>query len=59
MQKSLDNARDEIAVLKKAIRHNLGGGMSHVKVKEPEPYDGTISAETLGNFLWDMKQYLE
>jgi len=30
-----------------------------VKVKEPESYDGTRSAKTLGNFLWDMEQYLE
>lgn len=33
--------------------------MPHVKVKEPESYDGTRSAKTLGNFLWDMEQYLE
>jgi len=46
-------------VLKKAMRHNAGGGVSHVKVEEPEPYDGTRNAKTLGNFLWDMEQYLE
>ena len=33
--------------------------MPHVKVKEPESCDGTRSAKTLGNFLWDMEQYLE
>jgi len=31
----------------------------HVKVKEPESYDGTRSTKVLGNFLWDMEQYLE
>lgn len=46
-------------MLKRAMRHNSGGGVPHVKVKEPESYDGTRSAKTLGNFLWDMEQYLE
>lgn len=59
LQKTLDEAKDEITVLKKVMRHNSGGGVSHVKVKEPESYDGTRSAKTLGNFLWDMEQYLE
>ena len=59
LKKSLDEARDEIAVLKKAVRHNSGGGVPHVKVKEPESYDGARSAKTLSNFLWDMEQYLE
>lgn len=59
MEKSLDEAIDEIAVLKKAVRNNSGGGVPHVKVKEPESYDGTRSAKNLGNFLWDMEQYLE
>jgi len=35
LQKSLDKARDEIVVLKKVVRHNSGGGVPHVKVKEP------------------------
>ena len=30
-----------------------------MKVKERESYDGTRNAKTLGNFLWDMEQYLE
>ena len=59
LQKSLDEAKDEIAVLKKAMRHNSGGGVPHVKVKEPESFDGTRGAKTIGNFLWDMEQYLE
>ena len=59
LRKSLDEARDEIAVLKKAVRHNSGGGVPHMKVKELECYNGTRSAKTLGNFLWDMEQYLE
>jgi len=59
LKKSLDEARDEITVLKKVVRHNSGGGVPHVKVKELESYDGTRSAKTLGNFLWDMEQYLE
>ena len=58
-KKSLDKARDEIAVLKKVVRHNSGGGVPHVKVKEPESFNGTRSEKTLGNFLWDMEQYLE
>eukprot|EP00253_Pinus_taeda_P030757 PITA_30757 len=57
--KALEGAQDEIAVLKKAVRHNPGGGVPHVKVKEPESYDGTRSAKVLGNFLWDIEQYLE
>jgi hypothetical protein len=28
-------------------------------MKEPEPYDGTHNAKMLGNFCWDMEQYLE
>eukprot|EP00253_Pinus_taeda_P011267 PITA_11267 len=59
LKKALDEAKDEIAVLKKAVRHSLGGGMPHVKVKEPDSFDGTRSAKTLGNFLWDMEKYLE
>ena len=35
LRKSLDEARDEIAVLKKVVRHNSSGGVPHVKVKEP------------------------
>eukprot|EP00253_Pinus_taeda_P019438 PITA_19438 len=57
--KALEEAKDEIAVLKRAVRHNSGIGVPHVKVKELESYDGTRSAKTLGNFLWDMEQYLE
>lgn len=30
-----------------------------MKVKEPESYDGTRSAKTLGKILWDMEQYLK
>lgn len=30
-----------------------------MKVKEPNSYDETRSAKTLGNFLLDMEQYLE
>lgn len=59
LKKSLDKDRDEIAVLKKAVRHNSGGRVPQVKVKEPKSFDGTRSAKTLGNFLWDMEQYLE
>ena len=51
LYKSLDEARDEIKVLKKAVRHNSGGVVSHVKVKEAKSYDGTRSVKTLGNFL--------
>jgi len=57
--KAPEEAQDEIAVLKRAVRHSSSGGVPHVKVKEPESYDGTRSAKVLGNFLWDMEQYLE
>jgi hypothetical protein len=30
-----------------------------IKIKEPEPYDGTHNAKLLGNFCWDIEQYLE
>jgi hypothetical protein len=30
-----------------------------IKIKEPEPYDGTCNAKLLGNFCWDIEQYLE
>ena len=56
LQQALDEAQDEVAVLKKAVRHNSGGGVSHVKVKEPYSYHSTRSAKTLDNFLWDMEQ---
>eukprot|EP00253_Pinus_taeda_P017950 PITA_17950 len=59
LPKSLDGARDEIAVLKKAMGHNSGEGVPHVKVKEPESYDGARSTKTLGNFILDMEKYLE
>ena len=59
LQKYLNDANDEITVLKKVVRHNSGGGVSHVKIKQLESYDGTRSAKTLSNFLWDMEQYLE
>jgi len=57
IKQALENAQDEIVVLKRALRHN--SGVPHVKVKEPESYDGVRSAKILGNFLWDMEQYLE
>eukprot|EP00253_Pinus_taeda_P027727 PITA_27727 len=57
--KALEEAQDEITVLNRAVRHNSCGGVPHVKVKEPESYDGARSAKFLGNFLWDMEQYLE
>ena len=55
LRQALDEALDEIAVLKKVVRHNSGGGVTHVKVKEPDSYDGTRSVKTLGNSssAWD------
>lgn len=54
LRKSLDGANDEITVLKKVVRHNSSGGVSHVKVKEPESYDGTRSGRLLVTFseIW-------
>ena len=59
LQQALDDALDEIEILKKAVRHNSSGGVTHFKVKESDSYDGTRSVKTLGNFLWDMEQYME
>lgn len=59
LQIDLEDAQNEITILKKVVGHNLGGREAHVKVKEPDSYDGTRSAKTHGNFLWDMEQYLE
>jgi len=52
---ALDEALDEIMVLKKVVRHNSGGDVTHIKVKEADSYDGMKSAKNLGNFLWDME----
>lgn len=54
LQKFLNDANDEIVVTKKAMRHNLGGGVSHVKVKDLESYDDTRSTKTLVTFsgIW-------
>ena len=30
-----------------------------VKVPEPKPFNGAISAKDLENFLWDMKPYFK
>lgn len=59
LQKDLEDAHKEIVVLKNVVGHNSSGGVAHVKVKEPDSYDGTRSEKTLGNFLLDMEQYLE
>lgn len=59
LQKELDNARNEIVVFKKAVGQGSIGGVAHVKVKEPESYDGMRGVKALGNLLWDIEQYLE
>jgi len=59
LKKTLEDTKNELAVVKKAVGHNSGRGVPHMKVKEPESYDGTRKAKTLGNFLWDIEQYLE
>ena len=30
-----------------------------IKIKEPDAYDGTRDAKLLGNFCWDVEQYLD
>jgi hypothetical protein len=30
-----------------------------IKIKELEPYDGTLNAKLLGNFCWGIELYLE
>lgn len=54
LQKSLNEAKDEIAVLKKVVRHNSGGGVPHVKFKEPKSYDGKEVQRILVTFygIW-------
>ena len=59
LEKTLEDTKNELVVVKKAVGHNSGGGVPRVKVKEPESYDGTRKAAILGNFLWDIEQYLE
>ena len=59
LKKTLEDTRNELAVVKKVVGHNSGGGVPHKKIKEPESYDGTRKEKTLGNFLWDMEKYLE
>lgn len=59
LQKILTESREEIVILKKFVGKNSIGGVAHIKIKEPNSYDGMRSAKTLGNFLWDMEQCLE
>jgi len=59
LKKTLEDTKNELAVVKKVVGHNSVGGMPHVKVKEPESCDGIRNAKILGNFLWDIEQYLE
>lgn len=59
LEKTLEDTENELTIVKRAMGHYSFGGMPHMKVKEPESYDGTRKAATLGNFLWDMEQYLE
>lgn len=46
-------------VLKKEIEQGYNEGVAHVNVKEPNSYDLTRSVKNIGNFVWDMEQYLE
>jgi len=59
LQKSPDDGQNEIVVLKKFVGQGPIGSTARVKVKETDFYDGMRSAKALGNFLWDMEQYLE
>lgn len=45
--------------MKKAIGNGPIGGNTHIKIKEPNSYEGLRSVKTLGNPLWDMEKYLE
>lgn len=59
LQKSLDDARNQISIRKKVIGQGLVGGTANVKVKELDPYDGMWSAKSLSNFVWDVSKYVE
>jgi len=59
LQKCLDEALNEIFILKNAVAKGLVGGAAHTKIEELDSYDRVRSAKTLGNVLWDMEQYLE
>ena len=48
----------DMVLMKRAMGQGSSGGSSHIKVKEPDSYDGARNAKTLGNFVWDMEQYL-
>ena len=48
----------EMILLKRATGQGSSRGSAHIKVKEPDSYDGTRNEKTLGKFLWDMEQYL-
>ena len=58
-KKTLEDTKNELTIVKRAMGNNSFGGMPHMKVKEPESYDGTRKATILSNFLWDVEQYLE
>jgi len=50
---------DKLAVLKKVFGKGSFNNSVHVKVKEPKSYDGARSTNILGDFIWDMEQYLD
>jgi len=49
----------EVVLVKRAMGQGSSGGSVPIKAKEPDSYDGARNAKTLGNFLWDMEQYLD
>jgi hypothetical protein len=57
----LKDQDDTITLLKQALANGQSSVVMpmRIKIKEPEPYDGTHNAKLLGNFCWDIEQYLE
>ena len=63
LSKALTRIQDmesEMVLVKRAMgQGSSGGSVPVIKAKEPDSYDGARNSKTLGNFLWDMEQYLD
>jgi len=61
LQLRIKDQDDTIAVLKRALANSGGNGGTTMKIrmKEPQPFDGTRDSKLLGNFCWDVEQYLD
>ena len=56
----VEEHNDTIALLKRAPSHGSSVvAPMRIKVKEPEPFDGTRNTKLLGIFCWDVEQHLD